>query len=160
MGTMEKWSLPPRIKIYEALGAIADGRLTLTTPGAATVLSSSGNKTYNVTYNAETGEVTSNDNGSYWQGYLGYPAIAYFMAKGILQYESTVAAWLKGIAWKDVNTKFENDYVQTEALVRSYVIEAGGDLVVLDSQINKTTHQLTLLPLRKGASLNKPPGDY
>ncbi|MEK7499359.1 MAG: hypothetical protein AAB649_02015 [Patescibacteria group bacterium] len=58
-----KWNIPPRIKVYEALGAIADNRIQIT-GNEAQVVSSSGNKTYEVMYNPQEQAITSNDNGS------------------------------------------------------------------------------------------------
>ena len=47
-----KWKLPPRIKIFEALGAISDGRIKIN-GNTAKVVSSSGNKEYSVEYKPE-----------------------------------------------------------------------------------------------------------
>ena len=46
------------------------------------VVSSDGTKKYRVEISADGREISSNDNASYWQGYLGYPAIAVLMARG------------------------------------------------------------------------------
>ena len=40
---MKKWKHPPIIEVYEALGAVADGRIELT-QNEAKIYSSSGNK--------------------------------------------------------------------------------------------------------------------
>ena len=69
-----KWEHPPIIKIYEALGAVADNRVELS-ENTAKVFSSSGNKFYDVSYDRDSNSIMTNDNGSYWKGYLGYPAI-------------------------------------------------------------------------------------
>ncbi|OHB24941.1 MAG: hypothetical protein A2542_01560 [Parcubacteria group bacterium RIFOXYD2_FULL_52_8] len=110
------WKQPPIIKIYEALGAVADGRV-LVDGNKAKVYSSSGNKYYDVAYDAEKGAIMANDNGSYWKGYVGYPAIAYLMATGVLLYKSELGNLLKGIAWKDINQKFKNDFDATLAFI-------------------------------------------
>lgn len=104
-----KWDFPPLPKYYEALGAIADERLEL---GAniAKVYSSSGNKYYEVIYDPETNSVMCNDNASYWKGYLGYPALAFLMKKGVLSYDEKLANILKGVPWKDINQRFKNDF--------------------------------------------------
>lgn len=81
--TLRAWKLSPRIKVFEALGALADDRISMNENGA-TVRSSSGNKSYIVTYDSKQQTIISNDNGSYWQGYLGYPAIAYLLKLGKL----------------------------------------------------------------------------
>jgi len=104
-----KWKHPPIIKIYEALGTIADGRVEVTA-NTAKVYSSSRNKFYDVTYDPERSAIMANDNGSYWTGKLGYPAIAYLLKVGVLPYESDLAQLLKDVAWKDVNQKFKNNF--------------------------------------------------
>ncbi len=107
-----KWANPPIIKIYEALGAVADGRIEIN-GNTAKVYSSSGNKFYTVSYDGEKQAIMTNDNSSYWKGYLGYPAIALLFMVGVLELRSELADLLKGIAWKDINTKFKNDFVKT-----------------------------------------------
>lgn len=107
-----KWKQPPIIKIYEALGAIADGRVKISS-NTAQVYSSTGNKFYDVTYEPETNSIMANDNASYWKGYLGYPAIAYLMKIGVLEYQPELGKPLKGVAWKDLNQKFKNDFDKT-----------------------------------------------
>ena len=107
-----KWKEPPLIKFYEALGAVADGRIEVN-GNTAKVFSSSGNKYYEVTYDPAMQAIMTNDNGSYWKGYLGYPAIAFLLKKGVLPYENTYGNLLKGIPWKDINQKFKNDFDKT-----------------------------------------------
>lgn len=74
---------PPIEKILEAYTAIADGHVKLENDQAL-VTSSNEAKTYIVTFHDNT--YTSNDNASYWQGYLGYPGIAVLMLQGKLPY--------------------------------------------------------------------------
>src|SRR5688572_10980271 len=90
-----QWKSPPVIKMYEALGAIADGRVHMSRDQAK-VYSSSGNKYYTVSFESATNTISSNDNGSFWRGYLGYPAIAYLACSGRLMYRDDVAQGLKG----------------------------------------------------------------
>jgi hypothetical protein len=78
-----KWKLPPIVKVYEALGAIGDGRVRIEDSRVAFVTSSDASKTYEVETSADGREIASNDNASYWQGYLGYPAIAVLLARGM-----------------------------------------------------------------------------
>ncbi len=111
-----KWKHPPVIKIYEALGAVADKRIEVE-GDSAKVFSSSGNKFYTVRCNPEASSIMVNDNGSFYKGYLGYPAIAYLMMIGELKYSDAVAHMLKGIAWKDINQKFKNDFDKTLAYI-------------------------------------------
>lgn len=106
------WKDPPIIKIYEALGTIADGRIEVSN-NTAKVFSSNGNKFYTVSYDSSQNAIMANDNGSYWHGYLGYPAIAYLLKAGVLEYKSELAELLKGIKWKELNTKHKNDFAKT-----------------------------------------------
>jgi hypothetical protein len=108
-------------KVYEALGALGDGRVRLDDEYRATVLSSDGSKTYLVETRPGSREISSNDNASYWQGYLGYPAIAVLLARGLMPPRQDVIAALAGIPWKDLNSRFRNDYSRTieEAVERA-----------------------------------------
>ncbi|MEM4389798.1 MAG: hypothetical protein QXG98_03985 [Candidatus Micrarchaeia archaeon] len=109
----EKWDVPPRVKVLEALGSIADNRVKIA-GNAATVVSSLGERAYRVMWDGARG-IFSDDNGSLWQGYLGYPAIAFLMLKNQLPFEARLANSLKGIPWKELNRRFRNDYSKTEA---------------------------------------------
>src|SRR5487761_2086758 len=123
--------MPPPIKVYEAIGAIGDGRLRAIDNSVAQVgwdvVSSAGAKTYRVEISADGREISSNDNASYWQGYLGYPAIAVLMARGTLHASAEATRALAGIPWKDLNRRFKNDYTLTTAEVARIVAERGGD---------------------------------
>lgn len=112
------WKHPPIIKIYEALGAVADERVVVS-GSTAKVYSSSGNKFYTVTYDPDKQAIMANDNGSYWKGYLGYSAIAFLLQIGVLELRPELAELLKGIAWKDINTKFKNDFAKTLGEIES-----------------------------------------
>lgn len=90
------WAHPPISKVYEALGAIADGRIKML-GNSAEARSSSGNKTYEVRYNPDAKAIMANDSGSFYQGYLGYPAIAFLMKIGLISYDEKLAKLLKGI---------------------------------------------------------------
>ena len=68
---MALWKLPPMVKVYEALGAVGDGRVHLSRLRQADVISSSGAKTYQVVWSEDMQKITSNDNASYWQGLYG-----------------------------------------------------------------------------------------
>lgn len=153
------WKLPPVIKVYEALGAIADHRIQVN-GNTAKVSSSSGNKYYEVYYDATTNAITANDNASYWQGYLGYPSIAFLLAAKHISYNPTVVNLLKDIAWKDINTKFKNNFDETEKYVRELVEERGGKLSTLDETIQEVTSRLEKMHLKKLRSTLKPPNNY
>ena len=91
-------------KVHEAFGAIADGRVRFDSDRAE-VISSDRKKLYTVTW--EGNLYTSNDNGSYWQGYAGYPMIAVFMLQGRLPLDRHIAGYFKGINWPELNARYK-----------------------------------------------------
>ena len=108
---MTTWKNPPKAKVYEALSAVADGRVSIIDNSrAARVVSSGGDKSYTVTWNEDETAFGSNDNASYWQGYLGYPIIAVLFALGKLQYAPDVAKHLSNVAWKRINNAHKRNY--------------------------------------------------
>lgn len=134
-----KWKHPPSIKIYEALGSIADQRIEIF-ENSAKIFSSSGNKFYTVSHDPSAKSIMVNDNASFYKGYLGYPAIAFLMMVGEIKYSPSVAEKLKDIAWKDINTKFKNDFEKTLA----YVLEGKTheDKIEIQEDIKKINEQL------------------
>jgi hypothetical protein len=138
--TAQPWMLPPIIKVYEALGAIADGRVRIADARHATVASSDGRKTYDVEVEGQT--VSSNDNASYWQGYLGYPAIAVLIARGELSFFRETAEALRGIPWKELNRRFRNDYARTLAEVWRVLEERGADPMKVHAECEATLEAL------------------
>ena len=124
MCPQDPWSLPKKIKIYGGLGCAADGRVRVH-GNRAMVTSSNGKKEYVVVYAPKRKAIVSNDNGSYWRGYLGYPAVAYLMKKKIIPYNRLVAHALSDIPWKALNTKYKNDYRKTLVAVKAIVRSRG-----------------------------------
>ncbi len=119
------WDTPPLIKIYEALGAVADGRVVIIDAATAHVYSSSRGKYYVVTHQVTERLIMCNDNGSYFKGYLGYPAIAVLFLLGTLPYDHTLAEKLTGIAWKDLNQQYKNDFDLTLDHIERQLPETG-----------------------------------
>ena len=142
-----KWKNSPVIKIYEALGAIGDGRIELLGENGAKVWSSSGSKYYNVTYDENKKAIMANDNGSYWKGYLGYPSIAYLMLKGKLSCERNYAEALKEIEWKDLNTFFKNDFEKTQKHVDDLLRQRGITLSEFEIYLSKVEAEINDLNL-------------
>lgn len=144
-----KWKQPPVIKIYEALGAVADGRVEVS-GNSAKVFSSSRNKFYDVEYDPESQSVMTNDNGSYWQGYLGYPAIAFLLKIEALEYRENLAALLQGIPWKDLNQRFKNDFDKTlEHIQETFSPSERNDLLEYVRELNRKIAALNLSLLGK-----------
>nr|WP_231121283.1 hypothetical protein [Limosilactobacillus reuteri] len=100
---------PPIEKILEAYTAIADNHVKLENDQAL-VTSSNEAKTYTVTFHDNT--YTSNDNASYWQGYLGYPGIAVLMLQGKLPYDKELAQQFAGVDWNKINQEYKRNYAQ------------------------------------------------
>ncbi len=116
MSSSPHWKLPPKIKVLEALGAIADGRVKLTEDGAI-VVSSDGSRSYRVTYHG--GDViNSTDNGSVYRGYLGYPSIAVLMLRGVLPFDREIAEALKGIPWRQLNEQYKKYSIVEEIVLK------------------------------------------
>lgn len=154
-----KWKLPPKIKIYEALGAIADGRLEIE-GNEGKAYSSSRGKFYTISYDPEKGAIMVNDNASFYRGYLGYPAIAFLMQKGVIKFNPVYAEALKGIAWKDINTKFKNDFDKTGEYVYGLLKEKGISVEEFLREVENIYGQLEKLnPSLLGPKV-KPPEGY
>lgn len=102
----------------------------------------------------------SNDNGFYWAGYLGYPSIAFLVMKGKIKYNQKFAEVLKDIVWKDVNTRFKNDYGKTEAYVLETVKGRGVDAAELLKEIESILGQIKTLNLDLFGEKIKPPSGY
>jgi len=157
---MKLWQMPPPIKVYEAIGAIGDGRVRAADNSVAPVgwdvVSSDGSKTYRVEISADGREITSNDNASYWQGYLGYPAIAVLIARGMLHAGAEATRSLAGIPWKELNRRFKNDYARTTAEVARIVAERGGDFDAIHAEAAAILEALAALAPERGARRRPP----
>lgn len=151
-----KWKLPPVIKLYEAIGAVGDGRVEIT-GDRGSVLSSNGDKRYEVAFDSSRNAITANDNGSHWRGYLGYPAIAFLMSKGIITCDKKWEAALRYFSWKELNVRFKNDYQRTQDYVRHELAGRGYDLEEFDAELEKIMKQIGELGLERLPSRLKPP---
>lgn len=136
--------LPPRIKVLEALGSIADGRINVW-DNEAEVTSSTGEKTYKVIVR-DDGRVYSTDNGTIYRGYIGYPIIALLMVKGRLPYDERIANSLSGIPWKKLNETYRK-YVIVEQIVLKKAEERGVPRQVIMDFINIVMKKLQSMKL-------------
>ncbi len=115
--------MPPRIKVYEALGALADRRVTPRLEDSvvrARVVSSDGSRQYRVVVLRKHDflyYVYSNDNGTVYRRYVGYPIISVMMASGYLPYDESLAEALKGVPWRRLNEEFKK-----YRLVEEYIL--------------------------------------
>lgn len=145
------WKMPPRIKVFEALGAIADNRIVVS-GNTAKVKSSSGGKYYDVAFDESAQTIGANDNGSYWQGYLGYPAIAYLMLRQLLPFDKSLSEKLKKIHWKEINQKYKNDFSKTEEHL--FTLAPKTELLAFSE---KVIEEIKNLHLHKPPTRQKPP---
>ena len=154
-----KWLIPPKIKIYEALGCLGDERIKEEN-AEIHVYSSSGNKFYIVKYFAEgENSIMANDNGSYWKGYLGYPSIVYLMKIGKIKFDEKFAEALRGIKWKDINQKLKNDFEKTEELIRKELVLKGVNMKEFDEELGNIMEQIKKLDLNLlGGKIRSPSG--
>jgi hypothetical protein len=82
------------------------------------------------------------------------------MQKGVIKFNPVYAEALKGIAWKDINTKFKNDFDKTAEYVHEILREKGiiiGDFYKEVEDIYKQIEKLNLSLL--GIKV-KPPEGY
>lgn len=151
-----KWKQPPLIKIYEALGAVADDRIRIS-GNTAKVCSSSGNKFYTVSYDPALNAIMANDNGSYWKNYLGYPSIAFLLKTGALKFKPELAGLLEDIKWKDINHKLKNDFDKTLNFIESSLsVDQKESLTVYVQEIDQDIKGLDLIFL--GEKITPPEG--
>ncbi len=151
------WKMPPIAKVYEAIGAIGDGRLRVEDARRAFVTSSEGTKTYEVEISEDGREISSNDNASYWQGYLGYPAIAVMIARGLIRRPNeTVMRALTGVAWKELNTRYRNDYDRTIEDVLAQAAARGSDADTIRAAAAAVLDEVRTLAPRRGPRRRPP----
>lgn len=116
--------MPPRIKVLEALGAIADNRIKKIDDKVYEVTSSDGTRKYRVIVDFDNRKVYSNDNGTKLRGYVGYPIIAVLMLNGILPFNEKLSKALKGIPWKRLNETYKR-YAIVEKIVKGLAQKNG-----------------------------------
>ena len=142
---------PPIEKILEAYTAIADNHVKLENDQAL-VTSSNETKTYTVTFHDNT--YTSNDNASYWQGYLGYPGIVVLMLQGKLPYDKELAQQFAGVDWNKINQEYKRNYAQAADAVMT---DKGIGKKKAETELHHVYDTLKQLPINvKRGSLRSP----
>jgi hypothetical protein len=154
---MTAWKVPPRAKVFEAFTAVADGRVSLEGPGSATVVSSDREKTYDVEWSEDGRTIGSNDNASYWQGYLGYPAVAVLLERGELRADEAAVRALAGIPWHDLNKRFKRDYEAAIAAVLADLPGGAAEAGRVERAVRDVLQQLAALDLQRGSRRRRPP---
>ncbi len=152
------WKMPPLVKVYEAFGALGDGRVRIQDEVRALVSSSEGNKTYEVETSENGRAIASNDNASYWQGYIGYPAIAVLIRRAMIPPPpANVTDALAGIPWKQINRRFRNHYAKTIAEVERLAEQSGHDPDAIRAEAEAVLEALKKLAPYRGKRRRPPP---
>ena len=146
--------VPPIEKIHEAYSAIADGRVVLRN-NEADVFSSDRSKKYLVSWVDST--YSSNDNASYWQGYLGYPIIAVLLLQGKLPLDKEIAACFKNINWKKLNVEYKNKYAEVVKQIMEELKKEGIDCDRINMEISKVFEGIKQLNINTKRSSMRPP---
>lgn len=154
-----EWKLTPKVKVYEAMGCVADSRVELVGDGAK-VYSSSRGKYYTVNYDPKTKAIMLNDNASYWVGYLGYPAVAFLLAARELDFDRGAADILKGIPWKEINKKHQDDFEEALEEIKNDIIKNGGNWNRVAAAASHIYEQLQQRSYHHLGSRMKPPAGY
>jgi hypothetical protein len=145
---LEMLRLPPRIKILEALGAIADNRVKIVSDREAIVVSSEGDRSYKVYIDLEEKAAYSDDNGTKFRGYVGYPIVAVLMIKGVLPFDSKIAEALKGVKWRQLNEKYKSYAIVEDLLLRELKTRSI-DPEYVKNYVSSTMSALARLGLRR-----------
>lgn len=152
---------PPHIsKIYEALTAIADHRYELVSDTELKLYSSSRGKYYTVTYDPKTSQIMSNDNTAYFTHSISYPMITLLMLRGDLTYDKALLGPLSKIVWKDIMTKYKNNYDAGISEVLINLKNQNIDTDSLQSQIAKIYEKASKLVLSPLGKRMLPPKAY
>jgi hypothetical protein len=158
---MTNWKLPPKAKIYEAFSVLADERYVIQ-ENSALITSSDGKKQYSVEWmpRIKTGEslkITSNDNASYWQGYMGYPIIAVLMIIKEISLNEKVLPYFKDIPWNALNKAAKNDY---DSVIKKVLSGIEDKAVVrrINFEVENIFTQLEKLKLEPLGKVRRPQG--
>jgi hypothetical protein len=156
-----KWKPIPKIsKIYEAITAVADDRIEIIDQTHAKCYSSSRNKFYEIELNLEKNEIMSNDNMAYWSRCISYPMIAYLMKIGRIDVPAYLYTDLKGYNWKDIDTKFKDNYDKAVNFVLEDLKEKGCNVEQIKSDIEIIFQNSKKLELFMLGVLKRPPEGY
>lgn len=143
-------SLPPRIKVLEAAGAVAGGRVKIISENEAEVRASEGDRVYRVFTDIKSGLVSSNDNGTTYRNYVGYPIIAFMMIRGVLPYDSEIGETLKDVRWRSLNEQYRS-YRIVESIIKNKLRERGISEKRVDEFIKDVFEKLSGYSFRKMA---------
>jgi len=130
---MVNLSLPPRIKVLEAVSAVARERVKRT-DGAFKVVASAGRREYTVILDDAC--AYSDDNGTLRRGYVGYPIIAAMIVVGTVPGFPELGEALKNIPWAELNAKMAS-YRKVETYAKDVAKRAGIERDAVDRYITE-----------------------
>lgn len=156
------WELPKDGHcVYEALSAIADGRININEKkDGAQCVSTSKEKFYTISYDVQSKSIMSNDNMAYYNSRISYPMIAFLMLNGEIEYEDWILNDLKGIYWKQINQKFKNDFMKAVNFVLDDLEKQGKDIKAIKGEIDRIYKQVLNLKLGMFGEKTIPPQAY
>lgn len=140
--------MPPRIKILEAAGAVADNRVVKAGEKIFRVVSSEGDREYKVYVDPERMEACSTDNGTLYRNYVGYPIISVLYLTNIIPYDHTIGKALSGINWRRLNETLKN-YTLVEAKVKEIARDKGVPPEHVDKYVSEVYAALKKLRFSK-----------
>jgi hypothetical protein len=140
-----KLKMPPRIKVLEAISSISAGRVKKEDAGIYKVRSSKGDKEYIVII--KNSMAYSNDNGTIFKGYIGYPIIASLMIEGILPKNDKIGEAIKNIPWADLNESLKS-YKKVEEKVKEEAKKNGVQPEEIDDYVELVMQALKMITLR------------
>lgn len=111
---------PPRLEVLEALGAIADDRISVVGSRRAVVKSADRTEEFHVQWEPSANRVSSDDPGTDQHGYFGYPVVALFMLQGVLPYDPGLASGLRGVKWAELNAQHPDPRRAVEEVLKNW----------------------------------------
>ncbi len=153
---MELLRLPPKIKILEALSAVYGDRVKVVNDKFCRVTSSDGTRVYNVFLDLEQRLAYSDDNGTRYRRYIGYPIISFLIVKGVVPADNEIGEIIRGVKWKQLNEKYKKyDIVMNE--IYKILIMYGIDRKRVEKYIENVMNILRGLKLKYIESLPSQP---
>lgn len=137
--------MPPRIKCLEAISSIWKGRVKEISPNEFEVSSSRGERKYKVMIRDNT--AFSDDNGTIYRGYIGYPIIAALILLGKLPNNERIGRAIADIAWADLNEALKS-YRKVEERVKAKAKESGVTPAEIDEYVEECMQALSKLTLK------------
>ena len=153
------WKKPHIEKIYEALTAIAEGRIEKHGK-TAKCFTSNNNKFYDIKYDPIIGSINSNDNEAYYTHSLSYPMIAYLMLTKKIPFERELLEILRDIDWDSINQNFKNDYDKSIRFVLGELKKNGDDVEFIKKEVKKIYDFTCGMNIKTLGEIQKPARNY